>query len=179
MKHINIDLHVGIGLLELGMNPEQMKAAVLQQCKELVPTGNHRLAISEDREINGIQYRRYFCNHLFFLIAFKGDSAVEIGFNKLIKDTAVISLYGMDAFATPAEQLILALKEFSSCRYDSDDELLSTEYEFDEIGIRLWRQDAFHPKLLLDEDYMNMMYRVIDDMREFLYFDIVAVRSKD
>ena len=85
----------------------------------------------------------------------------------------------MDAFATPAEQLILALKEFSSCRYDSDDELLSTEYEFDEIGIRLLRQDAFHPKLLLDEDYMNMMYRVIDDMREFLYFDIVAVRSKD
>ena len=34
---------------------------------------------------------------------------------------------------------------------------LGTEYFFSEIGVRLWRERAFHPKLLKDPLYMEEM----------------------
>ena len=71
--------------------------------------------------------------------------------------------------------MVAFLKQYSSCVYEWDDEDLSTNYEFPAIGVRLWREDAFHPKLLLDKKYMEEMKLVIDDMYHYLYFEIVAV----
>lgn len=176
MKHILIIPHEGIGLLKLGMNSEQIEAAILRQYGEWASTENPRMIISKDAEINGIVCQRYLYGDLFFMVSYKGDNAVEIGVDRSLSSIAVVSLYNMDVFTTPAEQLIFALKEFSPCSYDLDDELLSTNYEFAEIGVRLWREAAFHPKLLLDEAYMNEMYQVIDDMRQYLYFNLIAIK---
>lgn len=75
-------------------------------------------------------------------------------------------------FKADAEEMINALKRKSPCFYDLDDEQLSTNYEFPDIGIRLWREQPFHKKLLLDNDYMDEMY-------QYLYFQIAAVKSRD
>lgn len=176
MKHILIVPHEGIGLLKLGMNPDQIEAAILQQYGEWAPAENPRITISKDAEIDGVVCQRYLYGDLFFMVSYKDGYAVEIGVDRSLSSMAVVSLYNMDVFTTPAEQLIFALKEFSPCFYDLDDELLSTDYEFAEIGIRLWREAAFHPKLLLDETYMNEMSQVIDDMRQYLYFDLIAIK---
>ena len=37
---------------------------------------------------------------------------------------------------------------------------LGTEYFFPEIGVRLWRERAFHPKLLKDPLYMEERDRI-------------------
>lgn len=158
------------------MNPEQIEAAILRQYGELVHSENPRMIISKDAEIDGIVCQRYLYGDLFFLVSYQGDYAVEIGVDRSLSSMATVSLYNMDVFNTPAEQLVFALKEFSPCSYDLDDELLSTNYEFAEIGIRLWRDAAFHPKLLLDEKYMSEMSQVIDDMRQYLYFDLIAIK---
>lgn len=54
---------------------------------------------------------------------------------------------------------------------------LGTEYEFHDTGLRLWREMAFHEKLLLDGAYMDEMRPVIGDMEQYRYFDMVTMRQ--
>ena len=46
---------------------------------------------------------------------------------------------------------------------------LGTEYLFPEIGVRLWRERAFHPKLLKDPLYMEEMQAVLEDEYQYQY----------
>lgn len=78
---------------------------------------------------------------------------------------------------TPADILITYMKRFSSCTCDNADEDLGTEYIFPELGLRLWREMAFHHKLLLDEEYMNNMKMVVLDEFKNAFFGIVSVRK--
>ena len=74
------------------------------------------------------------------------------------------------------EELVKAVKTFSSCTCDWEDEQLGTDYVFPELGIRLWREEPFHPKLLSDKAYMEQMKMVIDEMYRYLRFEIIGVR---
>ena len=56
-----------------------------------------------------------------------------------------------------------------------EDEQLSTNYGFHDVGIRLWREEAFHPKLLKDASYMKDRGHMIDEMVRYRFFDLVAV----
>ena len=52
---------------------------------------------------------------------------------------------------------------------------LGTEYFFSEIGVRLWRERAFHPKLLKDPLYMEEMQAVLEDEYQYQYFQMVTI----
>ena len=84
-------------------------------------------------------------------------------------------LCGFDLFKTPADELIPALKDKSPCVCGTKDEELGYEYRFDALGLRFWREDTFHPKLLKDENYVREMAAVLEDQKRFRYFDTVTI----
>ena len=174
MKQIEVIPHEGIGPLKLGMSPEEIVRTLEQlhtewSCRE-------QLVITKDTEADGCYTLRYLDDASFFMVSYKDDKAVEISMNSLLREQAVITIYNMDVFKTPAEELVNDLKKLSSCTCDWEDEQLGTDYAFPEIGIRLWREEPFHPKLLSDKEYMEQMKMVIDEMYRYLYFEIIGVR---
>ena len=102
--------------------------------------------------------------------------AIEISVNWGLRDDVKVSLYGLDVFNTPAEDVIRFMKQIGPCIHDEPDEQLSTEYEFPALGIRFWRERAFHEKLLLDRAYVEAMQLVLEEEKRYLYFDIVTVK---
>lgn len=175
MKSLSVIPHVGIGPLRLGMSPEQILVAINQIRSEWSLPDNREIQISKDMEDDTFSLR-YLIGSIFFMVRYRDDKAVEVAVDHELREYAIIMLYDMDVFRTLAEELVTSLKQYSSCSYDMEDEQLSTNYEFNDIGIRLWREESFHPKLLSDESYMKEMELVIDEMYRYLYFEIIAVK---
>ena len=170
--------HVGIGPLKLGMTPDQILDAVNQIPAEWnLPDGGE---VEVSRDLQGPQdetfIQRYMNNTFFFMVEYRDEKAVEIAVDYQLREYGFITLFETDVFKVPAEQLVVFLKQYSPCSYDLDDEQLSTNYESHDIGIRLWREEPFHLKLLSDEEYMKDMALVIDEMFHYLYFEIIGVR---
>ena len=63
-------------------------------------------------------------------------------------------------FNTTAECIIDSLMKKDNVICNEKDLQLGTEYIFPKIGVRLWRERAFHPKLLKDPLYMEEMQAV-------------------
>ncbi len=175
MKSLSVIPHVGIGPLKLGMPPKQILDAINQIRFKWYLPDNWETQISENNEDDGFSLR-YQNGSFFFMVRYRDNRAVEVAVDHELREHAIIMLYDMDVFQTPAEQLIISLKQFSSCSYDMEDEQLSTNYEFNDIGVRLWREEPFHPKLLSDESYMKEMALFIDEMYRYLYFEIISVK---
>ena len=77
---------------------------------------------------------------------------------------------------TPADMVILfILMKKDNVICNEKDLQLGTEYFFPEIGVRLWRERAFHPKLLKDPLYMEEMQAVLEDEYQYQYFQMVTV----
>lgn len=165
--------HVGIGPLKLGMSPEQILVTINQLRYQWTRPDKSKIQISEYKSEDLLL--RYMDHDSFFMVRYKDDQAVEITIDNSLKELADITLFDINIFETPVEQLVADLKQFSAYTYDSDDEDLSTEYIFQDIGVRLWREHPFHKKLLLDKAYMKEMKLVIDDMFQYLYFEMVGV----
>lgn len=173
MKTLRVLPNVGIGLLELGMSPNQILAAIKTECYDLIVPSKD-IEISEDKEDDGYTLR-YITGSFFFMVRYRKDTAIEISVDRELSKIMTIALYDVDVFNTPAEDVVDYVKQFSKCNYDAEDEQLSTNYEFDDIGVRFWREEPFHKKLLSDKAYMEEMSLVIEDMYRYLYFDIVTV----
>lgn len=165
--------HVGIGPLKLGMSPEQILVTINQLRYQWTRPDKSKILITQDNGEDVLL--RYMDHDSFFMVRYKDDQAIEINIHKQLKELANITLFDINVFETPVEQLVADLKQFSAYTYDSDDEDLSTEYIFQDIGVRLWREHPFHKKLFLDKAYMKEMKLVIDDMFQYLYFEMVGV----
>ena len=174
MQSLSVIPHVGIGPLKLGMSPEQILEAITLLRFEWPLPNTREIQISEHDEDDGFTLR-YQDGSFFFMVRYRDNRAVEVAVDYSLSEHAIIMLYDIAVFQTPAEQLVASLKQLSPCSYDMEDEQLSTNYEFTDIGVRLWREEPFHPKLLSDESYMKDMALVIDDMYHYLYFEIIAV----
>lgn len=175
MKGLPVIPHAGIGPLKLGMSPEQIRNALDQvRCEFGLPC-KREIQISQDKEDDAYSLR-YQDESFFFLVRYRNHRAVEVAVDYELREHARILLYDIDVFRTPAERLVTSLKQLSSCSYDLDDEQLSTNYVFNDIGVRLWREQPFHIKLLSDQAYMKEMSLVIHEMYRYLYFEIIAVR---
>jgi hypothetical protein len=81
----------------------------------------------------------------------------------------------MDMFNTAAECIIDSLMKKDKVICNEKDLQLGTEYFFPEIGVRLWRERAFHPKLLKDPLYMEEMQAVLEDEYQYQYFQMVTI----
>ena len=174
MKALRVKPNIGIGLLKFGMSPNQILAAIKTECDDLIVPGQD-IEMSEDKEDDGYTLR-YITGSFFFMVRYRNDKAIEISVDRELVRTKKVVLYDVDVFNTPAEEVVDYAKRFSKCSHDAEDEQLSTNYEFDDIGVRFWREEPFHKKLLLDNVYMEEMSLVIEDMYRYLYFDIVTVK---
>lgn len=176
MNSIIVTPHRSIGPLQLGMNQEQILAAIQQLNDELQFPGSKEISVTNDICEEGANIR-YMNDFFFFMVQYQNNLAVEIAVDYLLRDHIPIMLYDIDFFKTPAEEVVTVLKKLSSytCDYP-EDEQLSTSYEFQELGLRLWRDNAFHPKLLNDAEYMEKMKLVIEEMYHFLYFELIAIQ---
>lgn len=181
MRKILVEPSVGIGNLKLGMTSTEFKNTLLQMRKlwsnpnDKTPDICLRSELDDPHWITG----RYSDEHSFFLVQYYNDKAVEIGVNHELSQTIPIMLDDIDVFALPAEEIVCKLKQKSRVLCDLPDEQLATNYEFPELGIRLWRESAFHPKLLKDENWMKDMQLVLDEEYQYLYFGLVAVHSRN
>lgn len=118
---------------------------------------------------------RYMDNDLFFLVQYRNGKATEIGIQRDLSKVASIKLFGMDMFNTTAECIIDSLMKKDNAICNEKDLQLGTEYIFPEIGVRLWRERAFHPKLLKDPLYMEEMQAVLEDEYQYQYFQMITI----
>lgn len=176
MRKLLITPKVGIGALKLGMSPEQILDAINEELSDLPDVTNRNMQIAEEKEGDGVT-RRYIKGSFFFMVHYRNNEAIELSVNRDVRETMKVILYDIDVFLTKAEEIVNQLKERSRYIYDGEDELLGTDYDFHDIGIRFWRDGVFHEKLLLDKDYMEEMQFVIEEEYRYLYFDIVTVKQ--
>lgn len=134
----------------------------------------HRIEMVKERYSDDLSFR-YNCGLFWFQAAYRDNRAVEISVDRLVRERMPVMLFGFDLFRTPADELIPALKEKAPCVCDTEDEDLGYEYRFDTLGLRFWREDVFHPKLLRDENYVREMEAVLEDQGRFRYFDTVTI----
>lgn len=175
MRKLVVTPHVGLGSLKLGMSSEQILDAIKSEMDDLTVICNRDIQVSEDKEDDGYTLR-YIIGSFFFMVRYRNGTAIEISVDRELGNGINVVLYDIDVFNTPVEDLVNYLKRFDECIYDTEDEQLSTNYEFNGIGICLWREEPFHEKLLLDRAYMEKMSLVIEEMYRYLYFDIVTVK---
>lgn len=167
-----------IGPLELGMTPKQIWNALSCLCAEwgFFISDTH---IDETWEKGtGKLCCRYLNQKFFFIVWYRQSRAIEIAVDLLLREQLPVLLYGMDIFQTEAEKVLAALKQAGPFSCDAGDEQLGTNYEFSSLGLRLWRERAFHRKLLLDKEYREKMALVLEEEYQYLYFQIVAVMEK-
>ncbi len=177
MDSIIVTPHSNIGPLYLGMSHEQIIVAIQTLSDELRLPNSKQFDISKDPyDYDGITTIRYISDSFFFMAGYRDNRAVEIAVDYELRNHLPIMLLDIDVFKTPAEEIVTGLKKLSACTYDLEDEQLSTNYEFPDLGLRLWREVAFHPKLLNDTKYMKEMELVIEEMYRYQYFELVAVQ---
>lgn len=172
------------GPLKLNASPDD----ILKQIQELyaslagfdpimVQKGivGQEIDVTKDSCSDGDFTFRYISDMFWFLVTYRDNRAVEISVDRLIREWMPVTLCGFDLFETPADELIPALKGKAPCVCDTEDEDLGYEYRFDTLGVRFWREDVFHPKLLQDENYVQEMAEVLEDQKHFRYFNIVSI----
>lgn len=134
----------------------------------------HRIETVKERYAGDVSFR-YTCGLFWFQAAYRDNRSAEISADRLVRERMPVMLFGFDLFRTPADELIPALKGKAPCVCDTEDEELGYEYRFDALGLRFWRENAFHPKLLRDENYVREMAAVLEDQKRFRYFDTVTI----
>ena len=156
MKEIIIIPHIGIGQLKLGMAPDELEKTLLQMKRQWSNSSNEAMQMERCAETDdpNLITGRYMDNDSFFLVQYRNGKATEIGIQRDLSKVASIKLFGMDMFNTTAE-----------CIIDS----------FPKSGVRLWRERAFHPKLLKDPLYMEEMQAVLEDEYQYQYFQMVTI----
>lgn len=177
MEEIIVEPHIGIGQLKLGMAPDELEKTLLQMKKQWSNSSNEAMQMERCAETDdpNLITGRYMDNDSFFLVQYRNGKATEIGIQRDLSKVASIKLFGMDMFNTAAECIIDSLMKKDNVICNEKDLQLGTEYIFPKIGVRLWRERAFHPKLLKDPLYMEEMQAVLEDEYQYQYFQMVTV----
>ena len=163
----------GIGPLKLGMSPDAFLQALRQLYTGLgLPPGKFLISGHPGQEEGECRYQ---AGDLFAMVLYQAGQAAEIGIGSSLRAHVPITLYGMDCFRMPAEALLEALKAYGPCTFQGVDEELGTEYAFPSLGLRLWREGAFHPKLLSDAAYVSGMSAVLEEEYKYRYFELAFV----
>jgi hypothetical protein len=177
MKEIIVEPHIRIGQLKLGMTSDELENALLQMKKQWSNSSDEAMQMERCAETDdpNLITGRYMDNDSFFLVQYRNGKAAEIGIQRDLSKVASIKLFGMDMFNTTAECIIDSLMKKDNVICNEKDLQLGTEYLFPEIGVRLWRERAFHPKLLKDPLYMEEMQAVLEDEYQYQYFQMVTI----
>lgn len=173
MDTMHVQPGKSIGPLILGMHRTEIEAEL--QKLHLALGGQNEMLVREYPSRGAESYHvRYIVGapKIFFMVDYTTDGrSVSISVHR----DAIPELYGLDVSRTEAEPLMEMLKQYDTCVFDDPDEQLSTQYTFPTIGVRLWRERAFHRKLLENAAWMEEMSEVLEDEYEYLYFELVTV----
>ncbi|OUN11972.1 16S rRNA (cytosine(967)-C(5))-methyltransferase RsmB [Flavonifractor sp. An91] len=71
---------------------------------------------------------------------------------------------GLDLMGTHAEDLILALAKETGYVCDCEDHELACTYEFPALGLELWRESAYHPKLLAVPEFQELIQALPENL---------------
>ena len=177
MKEIIVEPHIRIGQLKLGMTSDELENALLQMKKQWSNSSDEAMQMERCAETGdpNLITGRYMDNDSFFLVQYRNGKATEIGIQRELSKVASIKLFGLDMFNTTAECIVDSLMKKDNVICNEKDLQLGTEYFFSEIGVRLWRERAFHPKLLKDPLYMEEMQAVLEDEYQYRYFQMVTI----
>ena len=177
MEEIIVEPHIRIGQLKLGMTSDELENALLQMKKQRSNSSDEAMQMERCAETDdpNLITGRYMDNDSFFLVQYRNRKATEIGIQRELSKVASIKLFGLDMFNTTAECIIDSLMKKDNVICNEKDLQLGTEYFFPEIGVRLWRERAFHPKLLKDSLYMEEMQAVLEDEYQYQYFQMITI----
>lgn len=116
-----------------------------------------------------------------FQLEYQDGRLSRIGLNRA-SDLRVL-YQGMDLMRTHAEDLIPILARKADVRCDCEDPELGSTYEFPELGLELWREQVYHPKLL-DRPAFQELIQTLPENLEYEQehgwcFEQVWVQSSD
>lgn len=88
-------------------------------------------------------------------------------------------LHDVDLFGEKAEDVIRKLEALTPCTYEGDaDKDLANEYIFPAWKIRFWRERAYHPKLMQDPGFIELISMQEENLAyelQFWHFESVVV----
>ncbi|MBU5676864.1 hypothetical protein KQI88_10585 [Alkaliphilus sp. MSJ-5] len=161
MNTIVVYPHKGIGNILFGMTRKEVEQILLP------------IHYKEEPGRNGILVR-YDNYH----ITYKDNIVFEICINNLNGYKVVFN--NIDLFHTKAEDIFNSLRRLSDYDCDCEDEYLSCTYYFKDLGMILWRESAFHPKLL-QEGWFQKLISVQEENLEyeqrFWFFNQICLKN--
>ena len=163
--------------IKIRYGPDELEKTLLQMKRQWSNSSNEAMQMERCAETDdpNLITGRYMDNDSFFLVQYRNGKATEIGIQRDLSKVASIKLFGMDMFNTTAECIIDSLMKKDKVICNEKDLQLGTEYIFPKSGVRLWRERAFHPKLLKDPLYMEEMQAVLEDEYQYQYFQMVTI----
>ncbi|GEM_PF-2657787 len=161
MKTIIVTPHKGIGNIFFGMTRKEVE--------EIIGSKDYK-GETKANDVS-VGYEQYH-------ITYKEDKVFEICINNIGGSKVIFN--GIDLFNTIAEEIFDALKLLSDYDYDCEDEYLSNTYYFKDFNMLLWREDAFHPKLLNKEPFQKFIAineENLEYMKRYWYFDQICLKD--
>lgn len=162
----------GCGKIKLGMTIEEVEAVAnrvsgkLRSLDHLFPHMDACDAWYDDMRY----YVSYINGHVAELLVNGRDEVAPM-------------LYGVAVLQEKVVDVIAKLRQHASCIYDSPDIDLGYSYYFEDIGISLWREGVYHPKLMEDADYRREFEAMCpenqEEERAFQYFQTVSLESRE
>lgn len=115
-----------------------------------------------------------------YTIDFRNGRAWEICVNNYtLSDRYRGMLHDVDLFGEKAEDVIRKLEALTPCTYEGDaDKDLANEYIFPAWKIRFWRERAYHPKLMHDPGFIELISMHEENLAyelQFWHFESVVV----
>ena len=111
-----------------------------------------------------------------FYLEYEEGRLSRIGLNAA--ENVRILYRGLDLIHTHAEDVIAALSKESGFVCDCADHDLADTYDFPALGLELWREEPYHPKLLEEPGFQRMLARdPFTDYRLGWYFLQVWVQA--
>ena len=92
-----------------------------------------------------------------FYLEYEEGRLSRIGLNAA--ENVRILYRGLDLIHTHAEDVIAALSKESGFVCDCADHDLADTYDFPALGLELWREEPYHPKLLEEPGFQRMLAR--------------------
>lgn len=176
MKEIVVIPNESVAELHLGMTREQVEGIVAGLCAANGGTGNIPESESTDVEAQFATYRLWPTG-IYYYVSYLDDALCHITVNGGIEGQTVATLYGIDLFSQKAQEVVAQLLPYGRCVCDRPDPLLAYTYYFPTLGILLWREMPYHPKLLQQQAYLDLSLENLQYERQFEYFGSCSLET--
>ena len=90
-----------------------------------------------------------------FYLEYEGDRLSRIGLNRSDEDRIIYD--GMDLMQIHAETVLAALRQKAAMECDCEDPDLAWTCYFPNLGLELWREEPYHPKLLSQPGFQQFI----------------------